>query len=212
MRFGWNFLGLAAGLAGCCAAAMAQRPAYQPASQSTRAAGDASPAAAAPAPPAAEIHVDQRCRILPDSATGLASKKAKPWSDPSICHLEGVFDTEHQVQTVVGSELQRGNVEIFEQQYVLGNQSRKPEVFIIQQPAFKRWTIEGDPPPFRVANGKEYYRAWVQPGETVRLHVGMRKVTPLKPKALKVSTKAQPPAPTAPPPASAVPWKAPDAQ
>jgi hypothetical protein len=208
MCFGWKLFGLAAGLVACCGVATAQRPPYQPAPGSASAA-QASPATTAPVQATPEIHVDQRCRILPNSAPLPSGKKAKPWTDPSVCHLTNVFDTEHRVQTVVGSELQRSDVEIFEQQYVLGNQSAQPELFIIEQPALKGWTIEGDPPPFRVADGQSYYRAWVQPGETVQLHVGMRKGTPLKPKALKVSAPAQPPAPAGPPPA--IPPKAPNA-
>jgi hypothetical protein len=196
MRFGGKLFGLAAGLGVCSGAAMAQRPAYQPAPGMTQTATNSPPATAVPGAAPTEIHVDQRCRVLPDAPTLPSGKKARPRSDWSVCHLESVFDTNHRVQTVVGSELQRSDVEIFEQQYVLGNQSEQPEVFIIEQSALKGWTIEGDPPPFRVAAGKEYYRAWVQPGETVQLHIGMRKVTPLKPKALKVSAPQPVPAAT----------------
>jgi hypothetical protein len=205
MRFGWKLFGLAAGLGWWSVVAAGQRPAYQAASLPAQA---TAPASAVPAPAATEVHVDQRCRILPSTATMPSGKKARARSDWSVCHLENVFDTEHRVQTVVGSELERSDVEIFEVQYVLGNDSQQREVFTIEAPAVKGWTIEGDPPPFRVADGKEYYRAWVQPGETVRLHVGMRKVTRLKPKALKVSATAQPPAPSGPPAASAAPVKA----
>jgi hypothetical protein len=180
----WKMFGLTVCLGICARAGMAQRPAYQPVARSTPAAVPATAATAASAQ-ATEIHVDQRCRILPGSAATRPGKKARPRTDWNICHLENVFDTNREVQTVVGSELQRSDVEIFEQQYVLGNQTEQPEVFIVEQPALKGWTIEGDPPPFRVAGGQSYYRAWVQPGETVQLHVGMRKVTPLKPKALQ---------------------------
>lgn len=199
---------LAMGLSASVVPAAAQRPAYQSAPRPGQA--TVPPSAAAPAPAATEIHVDQRCRILPSPAILPSGKTARSWSDWNVCHLEHVFDTQHRVQAVVGSELQRSDVEIFEQQYVLGNQTGQPEVFIIEQPAPKGWTIEGDPPPFRVAGGREYYRAWVQPGETVQLHVGMRKVTPLKPKALKVSGKLQPPAPAGPPPASELSARAPN--
>lgn len=182
MRFAGTLFGLAASLMWFCGAAMGQRPAYAPAGRPAQAASVGSATNAAPS--AVEIHVDQRCRILPQLATAPSGKKAKPWSDWNTCHLEQVFDTKHREQTVVGTELRRSDVEIFEQQYVLGNQSRQPDLFIIEQPALKGWTIEGDPPPFRVAGGKEYYRAWVQPGETVRLHVGMRRETAQKPKLL----------------------------
>jgi hypothetical protein len=203
MRPGCRVFGLAACLSGCFGVTMAQRPAYQPAARQLQPAAEVSPATPSPAPASVEIHVDQRCRILPTSPALLSGKRAKPWSNPNVCHLENVFDTEHRVQTVVGSELRRSDVEILEQQYVLGNQGQQPEIFIVEQPALKGWTIEGDPPPFRVAGGTEYYRAWVLPGETVRLHVGMRKVTPLKPKTLKAS--APPPALAATPKATNTP-------
>lgn len=195
MRCGWTLFGLAGWLGCLCGAAMGQRPAYQPAG---RPAGAGSGVTATSAMGATEIHVDQRCRILPGAAAGVSGKRAKPWSDWNTCHLEQVFDTKHRVQTVVGTELRRSWVEIFEQQYVLGNQSQQPDVFIIEQPALKGWTIEGDPPPFRVAGGKEYYRAWVQPGETVRLHVGMRRETAEKPKMLGARVAAGEPGPPLP--------------
>jgi hypothetical protein len=203
MLHGWKALGVAAGLGLSAGTGLAQRPPYQPATRAAQT-NQASPASAAPAPPVAEIHVDERCRILPKSGILPSGKKAKPWTDASVCRLENVFDTEHRVQTVVGSQLERSDVEIYEQQYVLGNPSGQPEVFIIEQPAAKGWTIEGDPPPFRVVGGESFYRAWVQPGETVRLHVGMRKVTPLKPKALKVAMQTAAPPPNPPPLAGSI--------
>jgi hypothetical protein len=203
MRFCWKGLGSAAGLVILSGSALAQRPAYQP-SPSPAPATAAPVRTSSPAPAPVEVHVDQRCRILPSSPALPNGKKARPTTDWNTCHLEGVFDTQHEVQTVVGTELQRSDVEICEQQYVLGNQSAQPEVFIIGQPALKGWTIEGDPPPFQVADGMEYYRAWVQPGETVRLHVGMRKVTPRKPKALKVAVRNTGPAPNVPPLAGSI--------
>ncbi|HTV14712.1 MAG TPA: hypothetical protein VME68_08350 [Acidobacteriaceae bacterium] len=207
MRFPGRLFSQFALLALFSLAASAQRPPYQSPPRPPQAAPPPSPA-----PTPIEIHVDQRCRILPTTPALPSGKKARPSFDWTVCHLENVFDTHHRVQTVVGSELQRSDVEIFEQQYVLGNPTQQPEVFIIEQPAVKGWTIEGDPPPFRVVAGKEYYRAWVQPGEAVRLHVGMRQVTPLKAKALRASAKgASPPPPTGPPPVAPAPPGAPNA-
>lgn len=142
------------------------------------------PTAAAPAPPPQEVRVDQECRILPDAPAG--GKKPHPVKDLRVCHLEAVYDTEHVEQMVVGTELQRSNVEVFEQQYVLHNVTLQPELFVVQQPMGKGWTIESDPPPVRVAGKTAYFQAWVQPGKTVKLHVGMRHPRPMKPKVLKV--------------------------
>lgn len=134
-----------------------------------------------------EVHVDRRCRILPDRASLAPGKRARPRWDPRVCHLEAVFHTHHLEQKTVGMELLRADVEIYEQQYVLGNLTDQAELFVIEQPATKGWTFESDPPPFKVAGKMVYFDAYVQPGEEVRLHVGMRHETPLKPKLLKAA-------------------------
>jgi hypothetical protein len=144
------------------------------------------------------VYVDQRCRVLPDPA--VPGKKAKARLDPEICRLEAVYDTERDDQKVVGFELQRSEVEIYEQQYVLHNPTSDREVFVVEQALAKGWTIESDPPPERVAGMKAYFRVWVGPDETVRLHVGLRHEKSLKPRVLKAEAGAPPGSPTAPPP------------
>ena len=175
--------------------ASAQRPPYQPAAKPTQPAANAAPVSnVAPR----QVYVDQRCRLLPDPGSLAPGKKAKLKKDPEVCHLEAVFDTKHGEDQVVGNELKRSIVEVYEQQYVLQNVTAQTEVFIIEQPAVREWTIEGDPPPFQVAGSTAFFRAWVQPGEVVRLHVGMRHATALKPKVLPASRPAHPAPSTAP--------------
>lgn len=163
--------------------AAAQRPEYvSPQPQSAMNA----PTAVSAIP---EVHVDWRCRILPDPASLSPGKKIRPRWDPQVCHLEAVLDTHHLEQKTVGMELQRADVEIYEQQYVLGNLTDQMVLFVIEQPATKGWTFESDPPPFKVAGKMAYFQAYVQPGEAVRLHVGMRHEIPLKPKVLKAAAQ-----------------------
>ena len=167
--------------------ALAQRPPYQPAAKPNQPAANA---ALVPGVPPRQVYVDQKCRLLPDPGSLAPGRKVRPKKDSEVCHLEGVFDTKHREDQVVGNEQLRSIVEVYEQQYVLQNVTPQTEVFVIEQPAVKGWTIEGDPPPFRVAGGTAYYRAWVQPGEVVRLHVGIRRVTPLKTKVFHASGPA----------------------
>lgn len=191
--------GLGAVLAVGATMAAAQRPAYQPAHA-------AAPAAAAAAAAAVkEIYVDEKCRLLPDPASVVPGKKLKPKKDWDICHLEAVFDTHHRAETVVGNELQRADVEVYEQQYVLQNVYTEPVAFLVEQPVAKGWTLESDPPPVRVAGHVATFRAMAQPGEIVRLHVGMRYTESLKPKVLRPGAQAPArPAPNAPPPAGSI--------
>lgn len=165
--------------------AAAQRPEYaSPKAQNTPAMNTPTAGSAIP-----EVHVDWQCWILPDPESFSPGKKIRPRWDPRVCHLEAILHTHHLEQKVVGMELQRADVEIYEQQYVLGNLTDQTQLFVIEQPATKGWTFESDPPPFRVAGKMAYFQAYVQPGEEVRLHVGMRHETPLKPKLLKAAAR-----------------------
>jgi len=183
--------------------AAAQRPAYQPANPA--AAKQGSGGTAAPAPVKA-IYVDQECRLMPDPATLKPGEKIRRHRDATICHLEAVFDTHHRQETAVGNELERADVEVYEQQYVLQNIYTEPVAFMVEQPVDRGWTLESDPPPIRVVRNMATFRAMAQPGEIVRLHVGMRYTQALKPKVLKSGARGPAaPAPQGPPTAGQYP-------
>jgi hypothetical protein len=141
-----------------------------------------------------EIYIDQDCRILPGATAIIPGKKAKPFTDSTICHLETVNNSEHMEERIVGNELYRSKVRIVEQEYVLQNIAVYPVIFVVEQGVPEGWVVDSDPQPSEVNQSTAVFPVHAQPGEIVRLHVGMRNAKPLKAKTVKTSP---------PPPASA---------
>jgi hypothetical protein len=176
-----------------------QRAPYQPpAPQPNPAAGASQTTKAAPPVPAMRIFVDQKCRLLPDPATVTPGKKPRLQRDATICHLENILDSEHGQEKVVGNELHREDIEVYEQEYVLQDVYPTQVLFVVEQAVAKGWTLDSDPPPVKVVGTTAFFEAWAQPGEVVHLHVGMRLGTPLKTVKLRPLTRAAS-TPNAPP-------------
>jgi hypothetical protein len=133
---------------------------------------------------AREIHVDQDCRILPDAAHPLPRQKAKPFHDPILCSLEGVKDSEHMEERIDGNELRRFRIQVSEQTFVLQNITTDHIVFVVNHAVPSGWTVDSDPQPNRYDNGDAVFPVHAQPGEIVRLHVGIRHTKELKPKLI----------------------------
>jgi hypothetical protein len=152
-------------------------------------------APAAPRPPAREpyspypeIHVDQACRILPETALPVSgTRKPKPFRDPVICHLESVESSEHIEETISGNQLLRNRVNITEQEYLLQDIEAETEVFVVEQAVPEGWVVDSDPQPTKVVGSTAIFRVYAQPGQTVRLHVGLRHAKPLKPRIVRAS-------------------------
>jgi len=133
-----------------------------------------------------EIHVDQDCRILPNPALQQpGKKKPKPHRNDVVCHLESIDSSEHEEQTVLGNQVHRSNVRITEQQYVLQNIRTEPMWFVVEQFLPEGWVVDSDPQPREIVGSKAIFRVHADPGEIVRLHVGLRRTTPLRTKVLK---------------------------
>jgi len=130
------------------------------------------------------IYIDQSCRILPSANPVLPGKKDKPFSDPAICHLETVNTSNHIEEKIVGNELYRSRVYIAEQEFVLQNIADGRAEFIVQVPVNSDWVIDSDPQPVSTQGDIAIFPVYAQPGEIVRLHVGMRHTQPLKTKTL----------------------------
>lgn len=130
------------------------------------------------------IYVDQRCGLLPDPAAPAAGKKPRVRRDPAICHLESTNRSSHREEAVVGTEMLRREVEVDEQEYVLQNVTMKPVAFVVEQPVAKGWTVDSDPQPTEMQGATAIFRVHAEPGEIVRLHVGVRRTTELKPKPI----------------------------
>lgn len=135
----------------------------------------ASAVARIPYSPFREIHVDENCRILPDTSVRLpGKKKTRPYKDSVICHLESVVSSEHLEETIVGSELRRSWVKISEQQYVLQNISVDPAIFVVREFVPTDWFVDSDPQPKQMDGKTAVFMVHADPGEIVRLHVGLR--------------------------------------
>ena len=129
------------------------------------------------------IHVDQNCRILPDAAV-TGHKKPHPYTDPAICSLQSTADSEHWEEKISGKELLRTFVRVREHTFVLQDVADQPVMFIVQQPVSKGWFVDSDPQPWQMGGDTAYFRVYVKPGQTVRLHVGERREWPQKPKPI----------------------------
>lgn len=136
-----------------------------------------------------QIYVNQECAIFPDYQPAAAmGKKPKGKSDPSICHLEGVSRSQHREEVALGNELGRSDVTVHEQEYVLQNITMKPVVFVVLEDVPKGWRVDSDPQPTEMQDNVAIFHVHAEAGETVRLHVGVRRTTELKPKALPGTT------------------------
>jgi hypothetical protein len=152
-------------------------------------------AARAPYSPFKTFFLDDTCRLLPDPAhRDTGKKKPHLHSDPVICHLEGVANSEHIEETIVGNELHRNMVSVSEQTYVLQNITTDPAIFEIEHFVPLGWSVDSDPKPDQMNGSTAIFHPHAQPGEIVHLHVGLRQIKPLKTKIVKTPpvTSAQP--------------------
>jgi hypothetical protein len=131
-----------------------------------------------------EIHVDQDCRILPDPAHAPPGKKPRPYTDSAVCHLESILESEHIEEQIQGNQLLRWHVQIHEHEFVLQDISDAPVTFVVQQVIPKNWIVDSDPQPKQTISQTAYFPVIVQPGQIVRLHVGMRHAAPMRAKPI----------------------------
>jgi hypothetical protein len=151
------------------------------------------PAPAAPAHPARApyspfrtFYLDDSCHLLPAPAhQDTGKKKPRLRTDPILCHLEAIANSEHMEETIVGNEAHRSMVSVSEQTYVLQNVTTDPVIFEIEHFVPLGWEIDSDPKPDEISGSTAIFHPHAQPGEIVRLHVGLRRVKALKTKILK---------------------------
>lgn len=136
-----------------------------------------------------KIYVNQNCEIFPGLVFPLSGRKVPEsrWIS-DVCHLESVLDSEHREEKPAGNELERSDVEVREQEYVLQNITMKPQVFAVLEQVPRGWKVDSNPQPTTMAGDIAVFDVHVDPGETVRLHVGLRRTKELKAKALPATT------------------------
>jgi hypothetical protein len=122
-----------------------------------------------------EVQVDQRCRILPNAEYQyVGKKKARPVKDATVCHLESVLDSSHAEKRLVAGQVQRSQVQIAEQEYVLQNVTDQPLTFVVEQTVPRDWQVDSDPRPVSMEGSTAIFKVNAEPGQIVRLHVGVR--------------------------------------
>lgn len=120
-----------------------------------------------------EIRVDERCRILPEEPAGFKGKP-KTRKDSVVCHLESEHTSNHIEKSLVDGVPTRSSVTIEEQEFVLQDVTDEPVTFVVEQPVSKDWQVDSDPQPTKMVGNIAEFRVIAQPGEIVRLHVGLR--------------------------------------
>jgi hypothetical protein len=141
--------------------------------------------AESPAASDGQIYVNEDCGIYPGLPIPLTLRKRPPARfDSAICHLDGSHSSEHREELVLGTELERRNVRVNEQEFVLQNITMKPAIFAVLVEVPKGWSVDSDPQPTEMQGDVAIFRVHAEGGETVRLHVGVRRTKELKPKPL----------------------------
>ena len=128
-------------------------------------------------PPAAEIHVDQNCRIYAQDRSNASGAYSHPTlrNDPVVCQLKGVHHTKnHHEETVDNGVVKRTRYEISERNYILHNVTKETVAFIVQQPLPKGWLIDSVPAPDSTEGETATFRVYANPAQIIHLHVGER--------------------------------------
>jgi hypothetical protein len=136
-------------------------------------------AAAQAQPEPGTIVVDQNCSIQPDSAPAVLGDHAEAFRDSVVCHLESVLASHHVEERISGNDRDRSLVKILEQEFILQNVTADPAVFVVRQDVPENWSVDSDPQPTTMDGSTAIFRVHAEPGQIVRLHVGLRNAVPL---------------------------------
>lgn len=123
------------------------------------------------------IVVDQGCRILPDSDPAVLGDHNDPFRDPVVCHLESVLASRHVEERISSGD--RSLVRIREHEFILQNVTDSPAVFVVRQAVPEGWSVDSDPQPTATEDATAVFRVFAEPGQIVRLHVGLRNAIPM---------------------------------
>jgi hypothetical protein len=125
--------------------------------------------------PPLSIIVDKSCRIEPESDPLIVGEHADAFRDDAICHLESVLSSHHEEEKITEGQRSRFTVRVAEQEYVVQNPTDKPAVFIVRHDVPENWIVDSDPQPSSVDGSTAVFRLNAEPGQRVRLHVGMHR-------------------------------------
>ena len=93
----------------------------------------------------------------------------------AICHLESVLSSHHIEEKITDGQRSRFSVRVAEQEYVVQNPTDKPAVFVVRHDVPGSWIVDSDPQPTSIDGSTAVFRLIAEPGQRVRLHVGMHR-------------------------------------
>ena len=126
------------------------------------------------------IVVDQNCSIQPDSAPAVLGDHTEAFRDSVVCHLESVLVSHHVEERIIsGDDRDRSMVQIRQREFILENVTGDAAVFIVRQDVPPSWAVDSDPQPTAMDGSTAIFRVHADPGQIVRLHVGLRNAVPL---------------------------------
>jgi hypothetical protein len=128
------------------------------------------------------IVVDKSCRIEPESDPLVVGDHVDAFRDDAICHLESVLSSQHIEEKIADGQRSRFSVRVAEQEYVVQNPTDKPSLFIVRHEVPKNWIVDSDPRPSSTDGSTAVFRLNAEPGQRVRLHVGMHRRYTINPK------------------------------
>lgn len=122
------------------------------------------------------IIVDKSCLVQPESDPLVVGDHNNAFRDDAICHLESVLSS-HHIEEKISDDGERSHffVRVAEQEYVVQNPTDKPAVFIVRHDVPTNWTVDSDPQPSAIDGSTAVFRVNAEPGQRVRLHVGVRR-------------------------------------
>jgi hypothetical protein len=125
------------------------------------------------------IIVDKACLIQPDSDPTVLGDHNDAFRDDAICHLESVLSSHHVEEKIADGERSRFFVRVDEQEYVLQNPTNKPALFTVRHNVPENWTVDSDPSPSSMDGSTAVFLVNAEPGQRVRMHVGMHRNFPM---------------------------------
>jgi hypothetical protein len=120
-----------------------------------------------------QIYVDQWCRtFIPDPSS--AQTGPRYHSDRYVCHFESPHSSVRREDYLKNGVVKHRWVRIDEKEYLLSGPPDAPVTFYIEQPLPQGGRVDSDPQPVSIENGVAVFQVQAEPGQTVRLHIGIR--------------------------------------
>jgi hypothetical protein len=121
-----------------------------------------------------QVYVDEHCAVL-------APETGEFGSNPDVCRFDGssMRRSSHMAAKEVDGTVQHSKVDVAEQTYLLQNIHSTPVVFVVAKLVPDGWHIDSDPQPKEMKENVAIFRVTAQPGQIVRLHVGMVHEAPI---------------------------------